>query len=238
LIATLRAGRRSSLVDWSYVSAFFDGEGAIGVTSIAGSNVLTLTVSICQKSVEVLLAIKSLLIQSGIYAAIYRFATGMYSLQIGRNGDIIRFLKSVKSIVKRRQVDASLKYLEGKITGNALLQVLEIEKVNHRRKTSPMRVLGLRFPMTRMEAREAAAIKSAEARTKGNRLAYLGRLQKRVRSLPDSFGVRDIERVLGVSKPRAQVIGNLMVREGFVRSHFERVPPRFRKKVFERLRQE
>lgn len=202
---------------------------------MVGSNVLMLTITICQKSVEVLRAIKSLLTLSGIYSAIYRFTSGMYSLQIGRNGDIIRFLKSVNTIVKRSQVKASLDYLESKITGNALLQVLETEKVNHRRKTSPLRVLGLRFPMTRAEAIEAAALKSADARIKGNRRAYLKRLEKRVKSLPVTFGVKDIERVIGVSKPRAQVIGNLMVREGFVNSHFERVPPRFRKKVFVRL---
>jgi hypothetical protein len=38
-----------------------------------------------------------------------------------------------------------------------------------------------------------------------------------------------------VSKPRAQVIDNVLVREGLARFHFERVPPRFRRKVFERL---
>jgi len=47
--------------------------------------------------------------------------------------------------------------------------------------------------------------------------------------------VKDIEKVIGVSKPKAQVFGLLMVREGFARSDFERVPPRFRKKVFERV---
>jgi uncharacterized protein with GYD domain len=202
---------------------------------MVGSNVLILTITICQKSIEVLQAIRSLLTLSGIHSMIYQFASGMYSLQIGRNGDIIRFLRSVNAIVKRRQAKASLEYLESKITGNVLLQVLEAEKMSHRRKTSPLRVLGLRFPMTRAEAIRAAALKSADARIKGNRRAYLERLGRRVKSLPITFGVKDIERVIGVSKPRAQVIGILMEREGFVRSHFERVPPRFRRKMFKRL---
>ena len=199
------------------------------------SNVLTLNVTICQKSVEVLQAIKSFLLLSGIYSVIYRFATGLYSLEIGRNDDIIRFLKSVKTIVKDKQVNAALEYLDGRITGNVFLQVLEQEKMNHRRKTSPLRILGLRFPMTRAEAIGVARLKSSEARINGNRRAYLERLTRRVNALPNPFVAKDIERILGLSKPRAQVIGNLMVREGLVRSHFERVPPRFRKKVFERL---
>jgi hypothetical protein len=89
--------------------------------------------------------------------------------------------------------------------------------------------------MTRVEAAEAAAVKAFEARTKGNRRAYLARLARRVAALPPTFTVKDIEREIGVSKPRAQVIGNLMVKEGLVTSHFERVPPRFRRKIFDRV---
>jgi hypothetical protein len=69
----------------------------------------------------------------------------------------------------------------------------------------------------------------------GNRRCHLRRIEKRVLSLPATFGVRDIERDLGVSKPRAQVPGILMEREGLIKSQFEKAPPRFRKKVFVRL---
>jgi hypothetical protein len=111
----------------------------------------------------------------------------------------------------------------------------EEEYKRGKRKSSPLRRIGLRFPMTRMEAVKAASTKSFEARRAGNRKKYLERLEHRVHSLPPIFGVREIERVTGLSKPRAQVLGILMEREGLVKSHFERVPPRFRKKVFERL---
>ena len=222
-------------VDWSYVSGFFDGEGAIRVTAQTGSNLLTLSVAICQKSKEVLRAIRSLLMTRDIHSAIYRFANGMYSLDLNRVGDLTRFLHSMKVVVKMRQVQAALEYLEGRMTGNRLLQVLEEEHVHHRRKTSPIRILGPRFPMTRTQALDSSAVRSAKARVEGNRRAFHRRLEKRVLSLPSKFGVRDLEKVIGVSKPRAQVLGVLMEREGFVRSHFERVPPRFRKKVFERI---
>ncbi|MDE1858695.1 MAG: hypothetical protein KGI26_06500 [Thaumarchaeota archaeon] len=159
----------------------------------------------------------------------------MYTVDIIRVGDVTRFLRVVMSIVKRRQVDAVLDYLEGRIAGNVLLMVLEEEHVAHRRKTSPLRILGPRFAMTRSEALAASAARTGKARVEGNRKAFLTRVQRRVLLLPTTFGVRDLQRVLGVSKPRAQTVGAIMEREGFVKSHFERVPPRFRKKVFERV---
>ena len=227
--------KRSFGIDWSYISGFFDGEGAIGVSAYHGSRLLTLSVTICQKSLEVLRAIKSVLAVSGIYSAIYSFANGMFSLEVSRIYDLTRFLRSVKSVVKRRQVLRALDYLEGRITGNALLQVLEEEHVYHRRKTSPLRILGPNFPMTRFQALESSALESAKARIEGNRRAFLRRLKRRVLSLAPTFGVKDIERVMSVPKARAHVIGVLVEREGLVKSHFEQVPPRLRKKIFERV---
>jgi hypothetical protein len=171
---------------------------------------------------------------SGIFSVVYKYASGMYSLEVGRIDDLTRFLRSVRCVVKRRQVNVALAYLEGNATGNEFLQVLEEEHLRHRRKTSPLRILGPRFPVTRMRALQSSRVITDKARIEGNRRAFLNRVQKRVLSLPPTFDVKDIEMVLGVSKPRAQVIGIIMEREGFVQSHFERVPPRFRKKVFER----
>jgi len=222
-------------VDWSFTSGFFDGEGAIHVTAQPGSSLLTLKVTMCQKSIEVLQAIGNLLALAGIYSVIRKFANGMFSLEIGRISDLIRFLRSVKCVVKERQVRGALEYLKGEMIGNAFLQVLEEEHVQHPRKTSPLRRLGPLFPMTRTQVLEASSIASTKARIEGNRRAYRMRIERRVLSLPQKFGVRDIQTMIGVSKPRAQVLGVLMEREGLVKSHFERVPPRFRKKVFERL---
>ncbi len=222
-------------MNWSYVSGFFDGEGGISVSGRAGAYALALKVTICQKSLHVLQIIKVFLQLVGIRSVIYTYVNGMHALEIGRIDDLLRFFRSVNSVVKRRQVRTALEYLEGRISGNKLLQVYDIEFRQGKRKNSPRRKIGLRFPMTRFEARRTAATISFEARAKGNRRAYLERLEQRILSLPITFGVRDIQRTIGVSKPRAQVIGNLLVREGFAKFHFERVPPRFRKKVFERL---
>jgi len=202
----------------------------------AGANALALKVTICQKSVDVLRRIKAFLLAAGILCGIYYYSrNGMFGLEIRRVDGLCRFFRSIDSVVKSRQAKTALDYLESKISGNALLLLYEEEYKKHKRKASPLRKIGLRFPMTRHEAAEAAAAKAFVARTKGNRAAYLQRLEHRIRSLPTVFSVKDIQRVIGVSKPRAQVIGNLFVREGFAKFHFERVPPRFRRKVFDRL---
>ncbi|MDE1858696.1 MAG: LAGLIDADG family homing endonuclease [Thaumarchaeota archaeon] len=53
--------------DMSYVSGFFDGEGAIRVMAVRGSSLLTISVVICQKSEEVLRGIQGTLHQLGIH---------------------------------------------------------------------------------------------------------------------------------------------------------------------------
>jgi len=222
-------------MNWYYVSGFFAGEGGISVFGRVGAFALALKVTICQKSLDVLRKMKSFLLLVGIQSVVYSYKNGLHVLEIGRIHDLSRFFRLIKPVVKKRQVQTALDYLEGRLSGNKLLQIFDREYTKHKRKNSPLRALGPRFPMTRFEARGAAAAISYDARMEGNRRAYLARLEARVKSLPSPFGVKDIERVIGVSKPRAQVIGNLMVREGYVKSHFERVPPRFRKKVFERI---
>ena len=230
-------GGSTAKVDWSFISGFFDGEGAIHVSAFRGSMILALKVTICQKSVEVLEAIRALLAVSGIFSVIRKFANGIYCLEIIRIRDVTQFFYSVRCVVKGRQVAAAIQYLDSKVSGNAFLQVLDDEHTSHRRKSSPLRFLGPNFPLTRSEALAQSKIISAKARVEGNRKAFLRRLERRVLSLPITFRVRDIERVIGVTKPRAQVIGNLFVREGFARSHYERAPHRLghATKVFERL---
>jgi len=204
------------------------------VTSRILSNALALKATVCQKSLGVIRAIRWFLSAFGIHSVVYTFKNGINSLEVGRADDLVRFLLHLKLVVKKRQASTALQYLEGKVSGNTLLKVYEQEYKKHKRKNNPLKNLGLRLPMTRFQAVAAAQAKSRRARNIGIRRSFQVRLRARVNALPRTFAVKDIERVIGVSKPRAQVLGNIMEREGFVRSHFEKVPPRFRKKVFER----
>jgi LAGLIDADG-like domain len=220
---------------WAYVSGFFDGEGGITVVSRIGSNALSLKATVGQRSLGVLVQIREFLQASGIYSVIYESEHSANSLEVRRARDLIRFLRSLRTIVKRRQVETALEYLEGWISGNQLLRIYEHEYRKHKRKGNPRANLGLRFPMTRFQAVEAAAMKSSEARARGARKSFLGRMERRVLVLPPRFDVKDVQRIIGVSRPRAQKLGRLMEEQRLVRSHFEKVPPRFRKLVFERI---
>jgi len=224
-------------ISWSYISGFFDGEGGITVFAKASSNALALKATVCQKSVEVLLRIRLFLQMAGIYSIIYTFSNGMNSLEVGRADDLLRFLKSLRSVVKARQVATAIKYLDSRISGNSLLLVYEQEYKHHKRKNSPLRSLGLRFPMTRAEAVSAARIKAVKGSHEENRRRYTERMELRVQSLPQVFVVSDIQSNVGVSKKRAQYLGKKMEALGLVRSHFERAAHRrgHAAKVFEKV---
>lgn len=222
-------------VNWSYVSGFFDGEGGISVSGRLGANALALKVTICQKSDEVLRKIKKFLSLAKIHSAIYVMPTGLNTLEIGRLDDLARFLRSVRVVVKRRQVATALAYLEGRVSGNTLIHVFDQECRLHKRKKSPLKNIGLRFPMTRLEAVRAAEIKAAEGRIRGIHLSFRKRVRQRALLLPRVFDVKDIQRVIGVSRTRSQLLARIMERHGLVKCRFEKVPPRFHKLVCERI---
>src|SRR3989441_7282496 len=98
-----------------YVGGFFDGEGGVSVAARVWSNTLALKVTMGQKSQEILKKIQAFLVTHRIHSDIYRPKTGIRTLEIGRVGDLTRFLSSVPSIIKRKQVDCALRYLKGEI---------------------------------------------------------------------------------------------------------------------------
>ena len=86
-----------------------------------------LKVTMGQKSQEILKKIQAFLVTRRIHSDIYRPKTGISALEIGRVEDLTRFLSSVPSIIKRKQVDCALRYLKGEISGNALIKVFDEE---------------------------------------------------------------------------------------------------------------
>ena len=230
-----RDGSGQVRVDWMYVGGFFDGEGGISVSARVWSNTLALKVTMGQKSQEILKKIQAFLVTRRIHSDIYRPKTGISALEIGRVEDLTRFLSSVPSIIKRKQVDCALRYLKGEISGNALIKVFDEEHTKLSRKFTPMKGLGMRFPLTKHEAVALANELSEKSRIAANRKIYLARMRRRASNLPPVFGVKDVERTFGVSKGRAQRLARLMEKEGLVTCSYEKVPPRFHKLKCERL---
>ncbi len=230
-----RDGTGRVRVDWMYVGGFFDGEGGVSVGARSWSNTLALKVTMGQKSQGILEKIQAFLLTQGIRSVIYRPKTGVRSLEIGRVEDLTRFLSFVPSIVKRKQVSCALQYLRGEIPGNTLIKVFDEEHTKLRRKSTPMKGLRMRFPLTKLEAVSLADELSLKSRQAAIRQNYLSRMRRRASILPPVFGVKDVERAFGVSRGRAQRLARLMEKEGLVACSYEKVPPRFHKLKCERL---
>jgi len=230
-----RDGSGQVRVDWMYVGGFFDGEGGVSVAARAWSNTLALKVTMGQKSQGILKKIQAFLLTQGIHSVIYRPKTGVSTLEIGRVDDLTRYLSSVPSIIKRKQVDCALQYLREEMPGNTLIKVFDEEHMKLRRKSTPIKGLGMRFPLTKLEAVALANELSQKSRQAANREIYTARLRRRASSLPPVFGVKDVETTFGVSKGRAQRLARLMEKEGLVACTYEKVPPRFHRLKCERL---
>ena len=94
-------------------------------------------------------------------------------MEIGRVEDLTRYLSSVPSIIKRKQVDCALLYLRGEISGNTLIKVFDEEHTKLRRKSTPMKGLGIRFPLTKLEAVALVSELSQKSRQASNGEIFL-----------------------------------------------------------------
>jgi len=203
-------------LDWVYISGFFDGEGGISVHAPKVSNVLVLTVGITQKSKEVPLKIAAFLRTQGIGSRFTLNKLGIHNLRIGRVKDIISFLSHLTLEVKARQVDASLDYLRGRITGNELLSIFKEEYLAGRRRQLPLVSREWNFGLTHEEALRIAKRVRAEASATARNSLKPSDIRLMVLKLPSIFGVKDVMLAFRVPKHRASYLVRLMRREGFV----------------------
>ena len=121
------------------------------------------------------------------------------------------------------------------MSGNTLIKVFDDEHMKLRRKSTPLKGLGIRFPLTKLEAVTLANELSQKSRLAANREIYTARMRRRASSLPPVFGVKDVETTFGISRGRAQRLARLMEKEGLVTCTYEKVPPRFHRLKCERL---
>ena len=100
--------------------------------------VLVLTATIAQKDHAVLKQMAEFLRANGISSNLKTLKTGVGSLKITRIGDVIRLFTRLSLVVRARQVETSLQYLNGEITGNESLMVFQEEYLGGRRRVSPL----------------------------------------------------------------------------------------------------
>lgn len=203
-------------MDWAYISGFFDGEGGITIDARKGSRVLVLITAIAQKNNEVLEIIGAFLVAHGIVSQLTVLQTGIYSLRIRRIKDIISFLSHLTLTVKARQVEATLNYYRGNITGNDLLSIFKEEYLAGRRRRLPVPAKEWNFHVTHKEAIRLAGLERAEASATARNCLKPSDLRTMVMKLPFVFRVQDVMLALGVPKQRASYLVKLMRCEGFV----------------------
>jgi hypothetical protein len=203
-------------LDWGCISGFFDGEGGITIDAPKGSRVLVMNVTIAQKNKEVLEIIQTFLAAQGIGSRILVLVTRVYSLKIWRIKDIISFLSHLTLTVKARQVETTLRYYQGNITGNELLSIFKEEYLVGRRRHPPFLSREWNFHLTHKEALRLAGLDRSKAAQRARNCLEISDIREMVMKLPTVFGVQDVMRVFGVPKTRASYLVRLMRRNGFV----------------------
>ncbi len=218
-----------------YVAGFFDGEGAVAVHAPTLAATLDVRLTIPQKWRPILECIRKFLDTKGIEATIYTYGNGVSSLEIGEDKSIVAFgeLTMPHLVVKRKQVEGTLRYVRGEMSGNDFLLLLHREYLEGRRKWSPLRVLRLTFPLTRTEAvklaGEAARLKAREALKE----KYVAKLKDIYARLPDEFDIATLQKAgAWATKDYARYAGRTMEALEWVEGRFVKLPPRFRKLVF------
>ena len=203
-------------MDWECISGFFDGEGGITIDAPKGSRVLVLTITLSQKNKEVLEIIGAFLAAQGIGSRLMVLGNGVYNLKIWRIKDIISFLSHLTLTVKARQVETTLGYYQGNVTGNELLSIFKEEYLVGRRRHPPFLSREWNFPLTHKEAIRLAGQDRSKAAQRARHCLVPSDVRGMVMKLPLVFGLQDVMLAFGVPKPRASYLVRLMRREGFV----------------------
>ena len=203
------------VVNWDYISGFFDGEGSITVDARPDLGVLIVYVTISQKYRPLLSAIAEFLDRNGIICQLCRNGRAVHEIRIRRIENVCKLLGRLTLNLKRNQALATIAYYDGRITGNQLLQIFDTEHKMGRRRSSPLK-LGMSYPLTHKEALlEAQKIRVSA--TRAANLIYTRQvLISRAKLLPEAFATADVARILSCSLQTARYIIRRMEANGLV----------------------
>jgi LAGLIDADG DNA endonuclease family protein len=202
-------------IDWSYVAGFFDGEGSITVDARPGLGVLVIYVTFSQKYRPLFDDIARFLRQNGIACQVCRNGRKVHEIRIRTIENVCKLLRKLTLELKQNQAHATIDYYEGRITGNQLLQVFDIEYRMGRRRSSPLKP-GMNYPLTHTEALQAAQRIRASATRAANLIYTHESLISRVEQLPIEFTRADAARILSRSDQTAYYIIRRMEANGLV----------------------
>ncbi|MDE1853190.1 MAG: LAGLIDADG family homing endonuclease [Thaumarchaeota archaeon] len=185
-----------SPINWHYISGFFDGEGSITVETRHESGVLIIFLTISQKYRPLLEEIAQFLKLNGIDCKISRNSPTVHEIRVRRIESICKLLTRMSLSLKREQALATVAYYDGRITGNQLLEVFDLEFKAGKRRSTPLKP-GANYPLTHSEAVARARRTRATAARARNLIQTKGYLVEMLKRLPSTFVTADVASVFG-----------------------------------------
>jgi LAGLIDADG-like domain len=215
--ATARFGdiTDSSPIGWDYISGFFDGEGSITVETRADSGVLVIFLTFSQKYRPLLEAIAKFLRVNGITCTVYQVKETVHEIRIRRIESICKLLRRLRLTLKRDQATATLAYFDGRISGNQLIEVFDLDFKLGKRRSTPLRP-GVDYPLRHTEAVLNAGKIRAFATRSANLIYTREFLLRRIDLLPTTFRTTDVAKIFGCSLNRARYSIRRMEANGLV----------------------
>ncbi len=141
-------------MDWKSFTEFFEGDGAVSIRlgRAKESNVLQISVVIGQKWRPKLEQINSFFREMGIDSGRIYLQKYGYTLRVFRISAVKTILANMLpySFLKREQIRAAMDYLDGKITGDQVIEVFNHEYDSGKRRTRPPAVS---VPFTKLQLR-------------------------------------------------------------------------------------
>lgn len=204
-----------SLINWSYVSGFFDGEGSITIETRPDLGVLVIFLTFSQKYRPLLEAVAQFLDRSGIACKISQNSQTVHEMRVRRIDSIRKLLAKMSLSLKREQALAVVAYYDGRISGNHLLRIFDSGYKAGRRKSTPLKP-GVDYPLTHLEAvAKAREIRASAARAK-NLVRTKDLLCEMLERLPSTFAPVHVAKLFACSEESARYSIRKMEANGLV----------------------
>jgi hypothetical protein len=130
---------------WEQVAGYFDGDGTISISDISNQPYkLGISLIFTDASIEQITMLREFFVSRGYQTSrVLKSSTSAWMLAIGRYEVVISVLKSMLPHLYKKSIEAkaAIDYYEGRLTGNAFLEIFKVEVESGRRERHPHRVV-------------------------------------------------------------------------------------------------
>jgi len=129
---------------WEQVAGYFDGDGNISISDLSNMpHKLALSLIFTDASLEQISMLRDFLVGRGIQTSrVLRTTTNAWMIAISKHEAVLDVLKSMLPHLfkKANEAVAAIEYYEGRISGNRLVEVFNLEVAAGRRERRPRKV--------------------------------------------------------------------------------------------------